>query len=167
MSAANYHRHQDPESEFAASETTTLLPTTDSPEQHNPENTPKMSASTLFWRVGALYGAAAVGLGAFGAHGLKKRISDPNKIASWSTAAHYQLVHSAVLLVASHHPVASALFTAGMTMFSGSIYALTLDTERFRFLGPVTPVGGLFLIAGWLALAFASKGTAVARFPRF
>ncbi|KAK3948969.1 hypothetical protein QBC32DRAFT_327352 [Pseudoneurospora amorphoporcata] len=167
MSAANHHHHhhQDPESESAASETTTLLPTTGSPEQ--PENTPKMSTSTLFWRVGAMYGAAAVGLGAFGAHGLKKRISDPNKIASWSTAAHYQLVHSAVVLVASHHPVASALFTAGMTMFSGSIYALTLDTERFRFLGPVTPVGGLFLIAGWLALAFASKGTAVARFPRF
>ncbi|EGO54934.1 hypothetical protein NEUTE1DRAFT_113354 [Neurospora tetrasperma FGSC 2508] len=124
-------------------------------------------STSLFWKVGAIYGAAAVGLGAFGAHGLKKRISDPNKIASWSTAAHYQLVHSAVILVASHHPVASALFTAGMTMFSGSIYALTLDTERFRFLGPVTPVGGLFLIAGWLALAFASKGSAVARFPRF
>ncbi|KAK3492006.1 DUF423-domain-containing protein [Neurospora hispaniola] len=160
--SANQAQH-DPESE-PASETTTLLPT----DHHSldPENTPKMSSS-LFWRVGAIYGAAAVGLGAFGAHGLKKRISDPNKIASWSTAAHYQLVHSAVILVASHHPVASALFTAGMTMFSGSIYALTLDTERFRFLGPVTPVGGLFLIAGWLALAFASKGSAVARFPRF
>ena len=43
-------------------------------------------------------------------------------------------------------------------MFSGSIYALTLDTDRFRALGPVTPVGGLCLIAGWLALAFMSKG---------
>ena len=83
------HHHQDPESESAASETTTLLPSIDSPEQNTP-SAPKMS-STLFWRVGAIYGAAAVGLGAFGAHGLKKRISDPNKIASWSTAAHYQV----------------------------------------------------------------------------
>lgn len=154
----------DPELVESPSETTTLLPNEDTSTSER--QTPIMS-STLFWRVGAIYGAAAVGLGAFGAHGLKKRISDPNKIASWSTAAHYQLVHSAVVLVASHHPVASALFTAGMTMFSGSIYALTLDTEKYRFLGPVTPVGGLFLIAGWLALAFASKGSAVARFPRF
>ncbi|KAK3401300.1 DUF423-domain-containing protein, partial [Sordaria brevicollis] len=150
-------------------ETTTLLPAPaveDTPTPRTTKKRTKMS-STLFFRIGAIYGAAAVGLGAFGAHGLKKRISDPNKIASWSTAAHYQLVHSAVLLAASHHPVASALFTAGMTMFSGSIYALTLDTERYRFLGPVTPVGGLFLIAGWLALAFASKGRVVGGLPKF
>lgn len=84
--SANQAQH-DPESE-PASETTTLLPT----DHHSPDpgNTPKMSSS-LFWKVGAIYGAAAVGLGAFGAHGLKKRISDPNKIASWSTAAHYQV----------------------------------------------------------------------------
>ena len=62
-----------------------------------------------------------------------------------------------MVLVAREHPVACVLLTAGMTMFSGSIYALTLDTERFRSLGPVTPIGGLCLIAGWLALAF-SKG---------
>lgn len=49
-----------------------------------------MSAST-FWKVGAIYGAAAVGFGAFGAHGLKKRIADPAKIDSWKTAASYQV----------------------------------------------------------------------------
>lgn len=49
------------------------------------------STSTTYWRVGAFYGAAAVCLGAFGAHGLKQRINDPAKIASWSTAAHYQV----------------------------------------------------------------------------
>lgn len=49
------------------------------------------STSSTWWRVGAVYGAAAVCLGAFGAHGLKQRISDPAKIASWSTAAHYQV----------------------------------------------------------------------------
>lgn len=48
-------------------------------------------SSQAFWRVGAIFGATAVGLGAFGAHGLKNRISDPAKIASWSTAAHYQV----------------------------------------------------------------------------
>jgi uncharacterized membrane protein YgdD (TMEM256/DUF423 family) len=45
------------------------------------------------------------------------------------------------------------LFTAGMTMFSGSIYMLVLDPQRFKFLGPVTPLGGLCLIGGWVALA--------------
>ncbi len=70
------------------------------------------------------------------------------------------------MLVASNNPVAGVLFTAGMTMFSGSIYALTLDTERFRFLGPVTPLGGLCLIGGWVALAFGTRGAAV-RLPRF
>jgi uncharacterized membrane protein YgdD (TMEM256/DUF423 family) len=69
-----------------------------------------------------------------------------------------QLIHSVALLAASNNPVAGTLFTAGMTMFSGSLYALTLDTERFRFLGPVTPLGGLCLIAGWLALAFGKRG---------
>ncbi|OAA56153.1 membrane protein [Niveomyces insectorum RCEF 264] len=111
-------------------------------------------AGLLFWRVGALYGATAVALGAFGAHGLKNRISDPQKLANWSTAAHYQLAHSVVLLATRGHPVAATFFTAGMTMFSGSIYALTLDTERFKWMGPVTPLGGLCLILGWLSLAF-------------
>jgi uncharacterized membrane protein YgdD (TMEM256/DUF423 family) len=47
--------------------------------------------STLLWKTGAVFGATAVGLGAFGAHGLKKHISDPNKLANWSTAAQYQV----------------------------------------------------------------------------
>jgi uncharacterized membrane protein YgdD (TMEM256/DUF423 family) len=76
-----------------------------------------------------------------------------------------QLIHSVALLVASSNPVAGSLFTAGMTMFSGSLYALTLDTERFRFLGPVTPLGGMCLIAGWLALAFGKRGAGL-RWPR-
>ena len=67
--------------------------------------------------------------------------------------------------MASNNPLAGALFTAGMTMFSGSLYALTLDAERFRFMGPVTPLGGLCLIAGWLALAFGKRGAGM-RWPR-
>ncbi|GAB7349789.1 hypothetical protein MBLNU459_g0506t1 [Dothideomycetes sp. NU459] len=116
----------------------------------------------VWWTVGCIYGATSVALGAFGAHGLKKRIADPSKLANWNTAAHYQLIHSGVLLLtaaaAPKNKVAAGLFTAGMTMFSGSIYLLVLDPQRFRALGPVTPLGGLCLIGGWAALAFGSRG---------
>jgi len=64
--------------------------------------------------------------------------------------------------VQPRNKVAAGLFTAGMTMFSGSIYLLTLDPQRFKALGPVTPLGGLCLIAGWGALAFGSRGRAIA-----
>lgn len=138
----------------------------------------------MLWKIGCLYGASSVALGAFGAHGLRKRISDPQKIANWSTAAHYQvsqtcpaavdtkgttqsnavtqLIHSGVVLIATSvapkNKLASGLFIAGMTMFSGSIYLLVLDPQRFKALGPVTPLGGLCLIAGWVALGFGSRG---------
>ncbi|KAL7620334.1 hypothetical protein AAE478_009328 [Parahypoxylon ruwenzoriense] len=109
----------------------------------------KLTAS-MFWTLGCLYGASAVGLGAFGAHGLKKVVTDPARLANWATAAHYQLIHSVALLISSSraelggpNPIASTLFAAGMTLFSGSLYALVLDPARFRFLGPVTPLGGL------------------------
>ncbi|KAI1132695.1 hypothetical protein F5Y10DRAFT_230559 [Nemania abortiva] len=112
----------------------------------------------MYWTLGCVYGATAVAFGAFGAHGLKKVVTDPAKLSSFATAAHYQLIHSVVLLVATRaapdNKLAAGLFTAGMTMFSGSIYALVLDPARFRFLGPVTPLGGLCLIGGWAALAF-------------
>jgi Uncharacterized small membrane protein len=62
------------------------------------------------------------------------------------------------MLAASNYPVAGSLFATGITMFSGSLYLLVLDSERFRYLGPVTPLGGLCLIGGWLALAFAKRG---------
>lgn len=141
-----------------------------------------------FWTIGSIYGATAVTLGAFGAHGLKKRIADPAKLANWGTAAHYQvptasfalfsfhytlyatidylltipqLIHSGVLLLASSvapkNTLAMGLLTAGMTMFSGSIYLLVLDPQRFKALGPVTPIGGLCLIGGWAALAFGKR----------
>ena len=58
---------------------------------------------------------------------------------------------------APQNTLAANLFTAGMTMFSGSIYLLVLDPARFKFLGPVTPLGGLALIGGWLALGFGPR----------
>lgn len=77
-----------------------------------------------------------------------------------SNAHILQVIHSLALLVASsvapENKLSANLFTAGMTMFSGSIYLLVLDPARFKFVGPVTPVGGLCLIAGWAALGFGS-----------
>jgi uncharacterized membrane protein YgdD (TMEM256/DUF423 family) len=170
---------------MATDETSPLLPTAN---QSNTDPKEDTMSSSLLWKTGAIFGATAVGLGAFGAHGLKKHISEPHKLANWSTAAQYQvshflsvffgrrgpksdadsahqLIHSVALLIACNNPVAGTLFTAGMTMFSGSLYALTLDSERFRFMGPVTPLGGLCLMAGWLALAFGKRGAGI-RWPR-
>ncbi|GAB7332621.1 hypothetical protein MBLNU13_g04388t1 [Cladosporium sp. NU13] len=117
-----------------------------------------------WWTVGSLYGAASVAFGAFGAHGLKSRGISDAKIASWGTAAHYQLIHSVALVaVETAFPGkqkiwAKSLLTAGMTMFSGSIYLLVLDPQRFKAMGPITPLGGVALIGGWVALAVGSRG---------
>ncbi|KAI2641144.1 hypothetical protein GGS21DRAFT_358710 [Xylaria nigripes] len=124
----------------------------------NSTSTRVANKKNMYWILGCIYGATAVGIGAFGAHALKSIVTDPAKIASFRNAAHYQLMHSIALLVASRiapeNKLAAGLFTAGMTMFSGSVYALVLDPSRFRFLGPVTPLGGLCLMGGWIALAF-------------
>lgn len=105
----------------------------------------------------AVLGALAVAAGAFGAHGLRDRV-EPQQVAAWMTAAHYQLLHSAVILALGLFEITSkrsvrvpaSLLTGGVLLFSGSIYLLTL--AELRFLGPVTPLGGLSLIAGWLSL---------------
>jgi hypothetical protein len=72
-----------------------------------------------------------------------------------------QLVHSGVLLLASSvapkNTLAASLLVAGMTMFSGSIYLLVLDPQKFKAVGPITPLGGLCLIGGWVALAFGKR----------
>ena len=71
------------------------------------------------------------------------------------------MLHSVALLVAEQaapkNVWAKSFFVAGMTMFSGSIYLLVLDPARFRFMGPVTPLGGACFIAGWVSLAFGSR----------
>lgn len=110
----------------------------------------------------AVFGLTAVAAGAFGAHGLRGRVA-PEQVASWQTAAHYQLVHAVALLALALHGAggrslgaAPWLLAAGMALFSGSIYALVLGGPRW--LGPVTPLGGLCLMAGWAALVFAARG---------
>lgn len=75
-----------------------------------------------------------------------------------------QLIHSVALVaVETAFPGkqkiwAKSLLTAGMTMFSGSIYLLVLDPQRFKVMGPITPLGGVALIGGWVALAVGTRG---------
>jgi uncharacterized membrane protein YgdD (TMEM256/DUF423 family) len=115
--------------------------------------------STTALRVSALFGFLAVALGAFGAHGLKATLEATGRTANWETAAHYHLVHAAVLLVlAFREPVARwsfALFTSGILIFSGSLYVLALT--NLKWLGAITPLGGLCLLGGWLALAIKPR----------
>lgn len=107
-----------------------------------------------WYQLGCLSAASAVGMGAFGAHGLKKTVTDPARLKAWETAALYHMTHSIGLIIASQRPygMAPRLLTAGITLFSGSLYALVLgDAPK---LGAITPIGGVCLIAGWVAMAF-------------
>ena len=112
-----------------------------------------------YWRVGAISGALAVLCGAFGAHALRARVS-PELLKTWETAASYHLVHSVALLAAasSNATTAGALFSGGIVLFSGSLYALVLTGQRR--LGAITPIGGVLLAAGWAALAFRTPSGA-------
>ncbi len=112
-------------------------------------------------RAGAALAFLSVAAGAFGAHGLKDLLDAEMKDV-WETAARYQMYHAlALLLVAalagSLSPRAvswsGCCFTAGVVLFSGSLYALSLS--GIRWLGAITPVGGLLFLAGWLALLVA------------
>ena len=110
----------------------------------------------------ALLGALGVTLGAFGAHALQTRLGS-EQLESWNTAVRYQLLHSVALLALALFSAESGrsirlpgwLFGLGIVLFSGSIYLLVLTGQRW--LGPVTPVGGLCLIAGWLSLFSLAK----------
>lgn len=113
----------------------------------------------MWWTVAGVSGALGVGLGAFGAHGLKRVVTDPHLLEVWDTAARYHLIHAVALGLVAAHPrapsAAGGLFVAGTLIFSGSLYLMTLTDQRW--LGAITPIGGLCLIAGWLALAFSAR----------
>ncbi len=111
-------------------------------------------------RLAAFVGASAVGLGAFGAHGLKQRVDDSTLLAIWETAARYHLIHAVVILVwvwtgGPRLPV--RFWSAGILIFSGTLYLLVLT--NLRWLGAITPLGGLLLIAGWVATAWRRRTT--------
>jgi uncharacterized membrane protein YgdD (TMEM256/DUF423 family) len=116
----------------------------------------------LFFALGAMFGGLGVAAGAFAAHGLRDRLT-PDLLAVFETAARYQMYHAlALLLVAwacGRWPgtltVASGwCFVAGIVVFSGSLYLLAISGTRW--LGAVTPLGGVAFLLGWALLALAA-----------
>ncbi len=113
--------------------------------------------------IGALGVALAIALGAFGAHGLVKRVG-PEQLAVWKTATDYHLYAALGLLVMGvmlrlfpesngvNH--SAMLLAVGAILFSGSLYLLVLTGQRW--LGPITPLGGLTMIVAWLNLAWVA-----------
>jgi len=115
--------------------------------------------------IGALYGLLAVVFGAFGAHTLKKSFSE-EQLKSFETGIKYQMYHAIVLLVLGFNlNLTTSLekymiycFILGTFFFSFSIYGLALSTskgKKLKFLGPITPVGGLLLVIGWSLLLYS------------
>ena len=116
-----------------------------------------MSAMTWI-RIASVLGFLGVALGAFGAHGLKGRIEDA-MLANYQTGVLYHLVHAvAVFAVALYGrargvevSVPASLFTAGIVLFSGSLYVMAFT--GVKKLGMITPIGGLAMLGGWVAAA--------------
>lgn len=115
-----------------------------------------------FMFVAALMGVVGVGLGAFGAHGLRGRLS-PEMLAVFETGVRYHMYHALALLVtAAFMPridgraivIAGWSFTTGIVLFSGSLYALALT--GVTTLGAITPLGGVAFLIGWVCLAVAA-----------
>jgi len=108
-------------------------------------------------RVAALFGMLAVALGAFGAHGLKDLLVRNQTAAIWERAVFYHFIHAVMLFVlAGRTPFRFGpwlCFLAGIVVFSGSLYLLALTNARW--LGAITPIGGISFIIGWLWLALA------------
>jgi len=121
------------------------------------------SVEVFFFRVGVLLAGIGVALGAFGAHGLRARVS-PELLAVFETGVRYQMYHALALIAVSlawtrwsgaHLTAAGYLFIAGVLLFSGSLYLLALTGTRWW--GAVTPLGGVAFLAGWIALVLAAR----------
>lgn len=114
--------------------------------------------------LGAIFGGLAVLMGAFGAHALRGRLT-PDMLGVWKTAVEYHVYHALALLVlgllaremrGSVLDFATLCFALGILLFSGSLYVLAFS--GLRWLGAITPIGGLLLLAGWALLAWAAFG---------
>lgn len=121
-----------------------------------------MSLAQLAVLTGAAYGFLGVAFGAFGAHALKAKLS-VEMLSAWKTAVEYQLYHALALmivgLIATQRPSiaitnAGICFALGVLLFSGSLYVMALS--GVRWLGAVTPLGGLLLLIGWALLFWAA-----------
>lgn len=115
----------------------------------------------------SVLGFLGVGLGAFGAHGVKRLLEGSadaaQRLAWWETASKYHLIHALAIgltaALAAHvdglsPKLAAWLFAGGIVLFSGSLYAMTLT--NVRLLGAVTPLGGLLLLAGWALVGYSA-----------
>jgi len=135
--------------------------------------------SDFLLKSAAFLGSTGVGAGAFGAHSLKNVLQQkPNGLDNWKTAVMYQLIQATTLLALSavskaasshdksdatkstslssqHYDKCGKIIAAGTVMFSGSIYGLVLDKGPKKILGPMTPIGGLFMMIGWAMIGFA------------
>ncbi len=123
-----------------------------------------------FFTTACLLLALAVVFGAFGAHALKTRL-EPNSLQAWHTAVQYHFLHALGILIlaavaANNHLNSSRLMWAmrlllgGIVLFSGSLYVLStmsLWQGQWNWLGPITPIGGLLFVAGWVIAAFSFK----------
>lgn len=121
-----------------------------------------------FLVAGAALGGLAVALGAFGAHGLEKLTTDQKLLHGYQTGVQYQVYHALALILTgmlyeqwkiAYLKWAGILFIAGICCFSGSLYLLTFlkiqGSTATAVVGPVTPLGGICFIAGWLLLLLA------------
>lgn len=115
--------------------------------------------------IGALYGMLAVIFGAFGAHALKKTFTE-DQLKSFETGVKYQMYHAILLIVIGYNfnfstnleTYIAYCFIIGTLLFSFSIYGLCLSAsknQKRKFLGPITPIGGLFLVVGWGLLLYS------------
>lgn len=119
--------------------------------------------SRFFLTFGAALAGIAVAAGAFGAHALRARLS-PGDLAIFETGVRYQMYHALALLAVAWAATllpevpfvrwAGLCFIAGVLIFSGSLYLLVLTDTRW--LGAITPIGGVALIVGWICLALAA-----------
>jgi uncharacterized membrane protein YgdD (TMEM256/DUF423 family) len=105
--------------------------------------------------LGAVFGLISVGAGAFGAHALAQNLSE-RSLAIWKTAAEYQMYHALALVALGASGMnagwAGAAFSVGILIFSGSLYTLALT--EMKWLGAITPIGGVFFLVGWAAWAW-------------
>ena len=120
----------------------------------------------LYITTGAIFGALGIILGAFGAHALKKIFSE-DQLKNFETGVKYQMYHALLLvvlgfniqLITQYQNLIYYALTWGILLFSFSIYGLCISSalnKKLKFLGPITPIGGLLLLLGWILLILNS-----------